>query len=44
MNGPKLAALLYLLRAQSDAQADETNAHFERREEEVAIDGIGSAR
>ena len=38
MNDPKLEALLDRLHAQSDAQIDEVNAHFERREQEVAID------
>ena len=38
LNDPKLEALLNRLHAQSDAQADETNAYFERREQEVAID------
>lgn len=38
MNDPKLEALLDRLHAQSDTQVDETNAHFERREQEVAID------
>ena len=38
MNDPKLKALLDRLHVQSDAQIDEVNAHFERREQEVAID------
>lgn len=38
MNDPRLEALLDRLHAQSDAQIDEVNAHFERREQEVAID------
>jgi predicted O-methyltransferase YrrM len=38
LNDPKLEALLDRLHTQSDAQVDETNAAFERREEEVAID------
>ncbi len=38
LNDPKLEALLDRLHAQSDAQVDETNAAFARREEEVAID------
>jgi predicted O-methyltransferase YrrM len=38
LNDPKLEALLDRLHAQSDTQIDETNAHFERREQEVAID------
>ncbi len=38
MNDPKLEALLDRQHAQSDAQVDEINAHFERREQEVAID------
>ena len=41
MNDPKLEALLDRLHAQSDTQADETNAYFERREQEVAIDQEG---
>jgi predicted O-methyltransferase YrrM len=38
LNDPKLEALLDRLHTQSDAQVDETNAAFARREEEVAID------
>jgi len=38
LNDPKLEALLHRLHAQSDTQIDETNAYFERREQEVAID------
>jgi len=38
LNDPKLEALLDRLHAQSDTQIDETNAYFERREQEVAID------
>ncbi len=38
LNDPKLEALLDRLHAQSDTQVDETNAYFERREQEVAID------
>jgi len=38
LNDPKLEALLARLHAQSDTQVDETNAYFERREQEVAID------
>jgi len=38
MNDPKLEALLDRLHEQSDAQIDGVNAHFERREQEVAID------
>ena len=38
LNDPKLEALLNRLHAQSDAQVDETNEYFERREQEVAID------
>jgi predicted O-methyltransferase YrrM len=38
LNDPKLEALLNRLHAQSDTQVDETNAYFERREQEVAID------
>jgi predicted O-methyltransferase YrrM len=41
MNDPKLEALLERLHVQSDAQADETNAYFERREQVVAIDQEG---
>lgn len=41
MNDPKLEALLNRLHAQSDAQIDETNAYFERREQDVAIDDEG---
>ena len=38
LNDPKLEALLDRLHTQSDIQVDETNAYFERREQEVAID------
>ena len=38
LNDPKLEALLDHLHAQSDTQKDETNAYFERREQEVGID------
>jgi predicted O-methyltransferase YrrM len=38
LNDPKLDALLDRLHAQSDTQIDETNAYFEQREQEVAID------
>jgi len=38
LNDPKLEALLDRLHAQSDKQVDETNAYFERRERDVAID------
>jgi predicted O-methyltransferase YrrM len=38
LNDPKLEALLDRLHTQSDAQVDETNAYFERREQVVAID------
>jgi hypothetical protein len=38
LNDPKLEALLDHLHAQSDTQFDETNAYFEAREQEVAID------
>jgi predicted O-methyltransferase YrrM len=38
LNDPKLEALLDHLHAQSEAQIDETNAYFEQREQEVAID------
>ncbi len=41
MNDPKLEALLDRLHAQSDAQIDEVNAYFERREQEIAIDDEG---
>lgn len=41
MNDPKLEALLERLHVQSDAQADETNAYFERREQVIAIDQEG---
>ncbi len=41
MNDPKLEALLDRLHAQSDTQIDETNAYFERREQEVPIDDEG---
>jgi predicted O-methyltransferase YrrM len=37
LKDPKLEALLHRLQAQSDTQIDETNAYFERREQEVAI-------
>jgi len=38
LNDRKLEALLDQLHAQSDTQIDETNAYFEQREQEVAID------
>jgi len=38
LNDPKLEGLLDRLHAQSDLQVDETNAGFERREGEIAID------
>ena len=38
LNDPKLEALLDRLHAESDKQVDETNAYFERRERDVAID------
>ncbi len=38
LNDPKLEALLERLHAQSDAQVDEINAHFERRAQEGALD------
>ena len=38
LNDPKLEALLNRLHAQSDAQVDETNTYFERREQVVTID------
>jgi len=41
LNDPKLEALLNHLHAQSDTQIDETNAYFEQREQEVAIDQEG---
>jgi predicted O-methyltransferase YrrM len=40
LNDPKLEALLDRLHAQSDTQVDETNAYFERREQEVATDQV----
>ena len=41
LNDPKLEALLDLLHKQSDQQANNTNAAFERREEEIDIDQEG---
>jgi len=41
LNDPKLEALLDRLHKQSDAQVDETNAAFARREVEIAIDREG---
>jgi len=41
VNDPKLEALLDQLHEQSDTQKDETNAHFEQREQEIAIDQEG---
>jgi len=38
LNDPKLEGLLDRLHTQSDLQVDETNAGFERREQEVPID------
>ena len=38
LNDPKLEGLLDRLHTQSDLQVDETNAGFERREGEIAID------
>jgi predicted O-methyltransferase YrrM len=38
LNDPKLESLLDRLHAQSDTQIDETNAYFDQREQEVAID------
>ena len=38
LNDPKLEGFLDRLHAQSDLQVDETNAGFERREGEIAID------
>ncbi|MEE8356908.1 MAG: class I SAM-dependent methyltransferase, partial [Anaerolineales bacterium] len=38
LNDPKLEELLDRLHAQSDLQVDETNAGFERREQEIPID------
>jgi len=38
LNDPKLEGLLDRLHAQSDLQVDETNAGFEQREGEIAID------
>jgi len=41
LNDPKLEALLDRLHKQSDKQAAETDAAFERREEQIAIDQEG---
>ena len=41
LNDPKLEALLDRLHAQSDVQIDVTNAYFERRDLEIAIDQDG---
>ncbi len=41
LNDPKLETLLDRLHAESDTQADETNAYFEQREQAVAIDQEG---
>lgn len=38
LNDPKLEALLNRLHAESDAQIEETNAYFERREQETTLD------
>ena len=38
LHDPKLEALLDRLHAQNDAQADQTNAHFARRAQEVTLD------
>jgi predicted O-methyltransferase YrrM len=38
LNDPKLEALLNRLHAQSDTQIEETDAYFERREQETTID------
>ncbi|MEE9599374.1 MAG: hypothetical protein V3V66_02835, partial [Anaerolineales bacterium] len=38
LNDPKLEELLDRLHVQSDLQVDETNAGFERREQELPID------
>ena len=38
LNNPQLEALLDRLHAQSDVQINETNAYFERREQETTID------
>ena len=38
LNDPKLESLLDRLHAQSDIQIDETNAYFDQREQEFAID------
>ena len=38
LHDPKLEALLDRLHAQNDAQADQTNAHFARRGQEVTLD------
>jgi len=41
LNDPKLEALLNRLHVESDAQIDETDAYFERRDHEIAIDQDG---
>lgn len=41
LNDPKLEALLDRLHAESKTQDDETNAYFERRDEEIPIDKEG---
>jgi predicted O-methyltransferase YrrM len=41
LNDPKLEALLDRLHAQSDAQVDETDAYYERREREGTLDAKG---
>ena len=38
LNDPKLESLLDRLHAQSDTQIDETDAYFDQREQEIAID------
>jgi len=38
LNDPKLEAILDRLHAKSDTPIDETNAYFEKREQELAID------
>jgi len=41
LNDPKLEVLLDDLHAQSDAQIDQTDAYFEQREQDIAIDQEG---
>ena len=40
LNDPKLESLLDRLHAQSDTQINETNAYFDQREQELAIDHV----